>query len=550
MLVLRNYQEDVIDKVTRYLASNPEGSPLVVVPTGGGKGPIAARIITRILGRDKTALYLTMTEELVGQTYNEVMRDSADAASRCSIACAGMGKPSFTGQVILGTIQTVVKHIDKLGGMAYVIVDEAQNIPRDEKSMYGKVLKALGVPVIHLTATPYRMDSGLLHQGPGATATDMVARVPIRFLQNEGYLVRYIYRNAPVQIDFSRVKIERGEFSQREMEDIAMDMALSAEVAKDFKAQFDAGRTRGLLFCVSIDHANMMADMLCRQGLRAESISSEDSKGENGDRRRKIRAFRRGDIDVLTNVNMVTTGFDVREIDLVGWARKTLSRGLLTQGSGRGSRPTFPGGRAPDSREERLAFIAGSEKRNCMLRDYAGNFDLHGSIEDIDDNPELVGKVQKFRKMRDCPHCNALVSRLVQNCPECEGEIISHARLVQQSEKASSQNFELGVWLPVEDVRFSVQRRAAGGREFFKANFHTADRKSYPMFIFFDGTIDRGKCERRWAACGGRNPFPSSAASAVMRAERGEWRKPFKVMVRKDRKGFIGVDAVDMVGSK
>ena len=44
--------------------------------------------------------------------------------------------------------------------------------------------------VIGLTATPYRLDSGLLHEGAEALFTDIAFEVSVRELIDQGYLAR------------------------------------------------------------------------------------------------------------------------------------------------------------------------------------------------------------------------------------------------------------------------------------------------------------------------------------------------------------------------
>lgn len=546
-LILRDYQEDVVDKIARYIGKNPLKSPLADVPTGGGKSAISARLIQRMLGANKPVLYLTMTGKLVSQTHRHIFELDPALASDCSIACAKLGKNEYHGKAILGTIQTVYKNLDKLFGIAYIIVDEAHQIPRDPKSMYGKLFAALNVPIIHLSGSPWRTDSGLLHEGPGATANDLVARITMDTLRKDGWTVRYQYRRGPVEIDVSKVKVVRGEFSQREMEDIAMDMALCSAIARDIKAQFDAGRRSCIAFCVSIDHARMLADHIERTGLTAVAAASDDPEAAD----QGIEDYLAQRVQVLCNVGMATTGLDAPHCDFIAWCRATMSGGLLTQGTGRGSRPDWQDGVNPNllTAQERIALIAAGPKPDCLVRDYGGNFDRHGVVEDIAKGVGSNVVKQKFRKVRDCPKCEEIVSRTAEKCPGCGEMLISHARALQQSQKASL-DLDLGAWLDVEDFTVSVYARA-GKRDALRIAYRTSDQKTYPLFIFFELDHHRAKMERRWFACGGQKPFPSSAGSAMNRAERGEIRKPFKVEIKREAgSGFVGVNNIDLKGTR
>ena len=550
VFVPRYFQTEAVLAVSAYMARNPGKSPLVAAPGGSGKSGMAAMLIHHILKSGKTVLYLTMSAPLVEQTFEHILKVSADTAARCSIACAELGKTSFKGAAVVGTAQSVIKHLDKLGGFAYIIVDEAHTIPRDPKSMYGKIFAACGAPIIHLSGTPWRMDSGLLHEGPGATADALVYQVPCKVVQDEGYIVRNRYAKAKVEIDASQIKLTRGEFNQREMEDIAMDMALCASMAKDIKARFEAEkRASCICFCVSIDHAEMMADQLRAIGMRAEAVSSLDGKA---DKRTKLKGFKLGvDIDVLCQVRMAGTGFDAPRVDMIAWATATNSAGFFTQGTWRGSRVIFAPGMPTDTPAERLAAIAAGPKSYCRVVDYGGNLFRHGVIEDIEKGGIAEAK-KKYVKARTCPNiaCEEIVSRTAEQCPVCGEKIFSHARALQQSKKASLDLIR-GAWVGCEDYWFGIHTKA-GSRDSLRITFRTDDGKNYAMWVSFEAdSFTRTKSERRWKALGGGGPFPSSAASALRRAEGGELKKPYSVKLQKDLKsGFVGVADVDMIGDK
>ena len=121
-----------------------------------------------------------------------------------------------------------------------VLIDEAHLIPRSSNTMYRRFLDGLKhlnplLKVIGLTATPYRLDSGLLHEGEDAIFTDVAYEVSVRELIGLGYLSPPISKRMVTELDVTGVGTRGGEF-------IAKDLAAAIDKDADVPP---AGRTRG-----------------------------------------------------------------------------------------------------------------------------------------------------------------------------------------------------------------------------------------------------------------------------------------------------------------
>src|SRR5690606_34657616 len=116
-----------------------------------------------------------------------------------------------------------------------------------------------------------------------------------------------------------------------------------------------ADRQAWLFFCISVEHARHMAEILRETGKRAAVITGDTPPAE---RTRIIEQYKRGEIDALTSVNVITTGFDAPRTDLIVMARPTQSTGLYVQMAGRGMRIKPQGG-------------------DCLVLDFAGNVLRH-----------------------------------------------------------------------------------------------------------------------------------------------------------------------------
>ncbi|MCL2118036.1 MAG: DEAD/DEAH box helicase family protein [Planctomycetaceae bacterium] len=165
MLTLRPYQQEAIDAVYRYLRTQ-NGNPCLVAPTGSGKSLLMSTIahdaVTKWNGR---VLILAHVKELLEQTANTIRRIAPDLP--VGVYSAGLNSRDTNEPVIVAGIQSVYKRACELDRFDLIIVDEAHLLPPDGEGMYQTFLhdaKIVNphVRLIGLTATPYRMKSGLL----------------------------------------------------------------------------------------------------------------------------------------------------------------------------------------------------------------------------------------------------------------------------------------------------------------------------------------------------------------------------------------------------
>src|SRR5262249_46415667 len=108
------------------------------------------------------------------------------------------------------------------------------------------------------------------------------------------------------------------------------------EAARQITDVFRSEKRRaGIVFSPTVDHAESFAGTLRGFGLKAEAISSRQ---EPRDRDRLMASFRKGDLDLLTSVDLFNEGVDVPDVDLISFMRATHSRRIFVQQLGRGLR--------------------------------------------------------------------------------------------------------------------------------------------------------------------------------------------------------------------
>jgi len=109
------------------------------------------------------------------------------------------------------------------------------------------------------------------------------------------------------------------------------------------------------------------------------------------ERKRIIADYKLGKFKYLVNVAVLTTGFNVPDIDCLCFMRPTRSPVLYIQTTGRGVRPVYSEGFDLNTQEGRLDSIANSIKKDCMIVDFGGVIDELGAIDTVDIRKKFSG---------------------------------------------------------------------------------------------------------------------------------------------------------------
>jgi DNA repair protein RadD len=355
MMVLRDYQRAAVESVREC-----EGNPLIVLPTGSGKSLVAAAICAERVARGERVLVLTHRKELIEQDARAL--SSYAPHVKQSIYSASVGQKDTGGEVVFAQVQSLWKRPEVIGELVgTVLIDEAHLIPRSDDTMYGAVLSAYShCQCIGLTATPYRLDSGRLDQGPGALFDRVAIQVTARSLVDEGYLSPLVGLGALEQADLTGVKVRQGDYVKGELEDLLTDekriAGACADIAKHLKE-----RKAALVYCVTVAHAEEVARRLEGHDIPCTAVHGQLGKDERSGR---VSGLRDGKLKALVNCEVLTTGVDLPIVDTLALLRPTLSKGLHVQILGRGMR---------------LA----EGKAGCLVLDYVGNCRRHGDLDGI-----------------------------------------------------------------------------------------------------------------------------------------------------------------------
>ncbi len=397
MSKLRAYQQQAIDDVMQWMSTH-DGNPCAVLPTGAGKSHIVAAFCKQVLQEwpETRILMLTHVKELIEQNASK-MREHWPGAPM-GIYSAGLRKKQLGEPITFAGIQSIRNRAADVGHVDIVIIDECHLVSHKDEGGYREFLKTLKetnkeMRVIGLTATPYRLGHGKITDGDNALfSPPLIDNTPIEMLLAAGHLAPLRSKVTAWKYDMEGVHTRGGDFVESEMQARVDTEDQNIAVCKEVIA-LAGERRHWLFFCAGVIHAHHIATALNDLGVTAACVSGETPPGE---RAQILADFKAGKIKAVTNANVLTTGFDFPDIDLIAMLRPTKSIALYVQMAGRGLRPK-------------------SHTDHCMVLDFAGVVMTHGPVTRLNDDANN-------KAMKKCPGCNEVLPVGFKVCPVCGHE--------------------------------------------------------------------------------------------------------------------------------
>jgi len=507
---LRPYQQAAIAAVYRYLRDR-DGNPVVVSPTGSGKAILSAKIASdAVLQWNGRVLVLAHVKELLEQNADKLRRLAPQL--RVGLYSAGLKRRDTDTPVVVAGIQSVYQKACELGRFDIVIVDECHWIPPDGEGMYRQFLADARqvnpqIRLIGLTATPFRMKSGLIC-GPDQLLTEICYEIGIRELIRDGFLSPLISRAGTLKADLSQVSVRGGEFVTDEVE-AAMDQDELVRAACREIVEATADRRACLIFASGIHHGQHICRVLADEhGIECGFVTGETSCADRAELLARFQGvpqatlFAKPPLKYLCNVSVLTTGFDAPQVDCVALLRPTMSPGLYVQILGRGFR-LAPG------------------KTNCLILDFGGNILRHGPVDQIRLTQAGGASKTSVPAGKECPQCRAVIATAYARCPECGYEFPPPERQRHEPTAArvgvlSGQSCDTD--FAVHDINYSVHLKKGASPEAprsLRVTYRLGLTYCVSEFICFEHTgYARQRAEQWWRARS-PEPIPTTAAEAL-----------------------------------
>ena len=343
---LFDYQEDMKERIEKALRLHR--SVMAQMPTGTGKTYLLTAVIDSFVSNNpmEKVWIVAHRRELVSQIDETVRKFHSYSASNTS---------SLLSSVKAMSIQWLMRHYDEIEeepGM--IVIDEAHHaLAKTYKEMWERFPKA---KFLGLTATPCRLN--------GKGFTDLfdvlVQSWDVPEFISKGRLATYdfvsIKSDGMTQrlIDSLQKRGADGDYQNKEM-DMLLNKKPSIERLYQSLEEYGKGR-KGIVYAINISHAQKITKLYQENGVKAIAI---DSKTPATERQQDIEAFKKGDIQVLVNVDIFSEGFDCPDVEFVQLARPTLSLAKYLQMVGRGLR-------------------VAKGKKNCVIIDNVGLYRVFG----------------------------------------------------------------------------------------------------------------------------------------------------------------------------
>lgn len=303
-------------------------SVMVQMPTGTGKTYLLAALVGLFLKEE--VWVVAHRRELVSQIKDTLEKFFSSLKST---------------SIKVISIQWLSRHYGEMEEKpGLIVIDEAHHALAET---YAEVMNAYPkAKKLGLTATPYRLN------GKGFTDlfdTLLCSWSMERFIA-EGRLSLYDYYSikpdsaAQLQIDSLQKRGADGDYQQKELNEV-MDVKPSLKRLCLTIKEYVPGK-KGIVYAISIQHAEHIAEFYRENGIKAVAISSKTPLAE---RQELIERFKASsllsslnstsdEIEVLVSVDLFSEGFDCPDVEFIQLARPTLSLAKYMQMVGRGLR--------------------------------------------------------------------------------------------------------------------------------------------------------------------------------------------------------------------
>lgn len=431
------YQDDAVN-ATIIRLQEKSVHPIIAVPTGGGKTHIIAKLIIKFFesNKDKTVIVASHVKEILEQnhkTISEYLNEEIGLYSSM-LNCKTVKRVSIVG------IQSVYKKANEFKNVGMVLIDEAHLVTDENDGMYRKFLSCFDCNFVGLTATPYR-SRGYLHRIKNALFTeisyDLTSTENFRMLIREGYLSKIYSKGTEYKMDTKGISIQAGDYNNKQL-DKKFNTQDITEIALTEVLKYGKNYKKWLIFAISIEHAEDIRDWLNEHNINTGIVHSKMNE-YGDDRDDMLNGFRSGFYRAMVNVNVLTTGLDIPDIDLIIMLRPTKSPVIYVQSVGRGLR-------------------VAEGKDHCLVMDFANNVAAHGPIDNLVINQK--GEKRKGQQIvKECPECKAIWHPTKKVCDACGHKFEFKVKVEKSASNLDILKTEKKDWLNVHAMSVHVHKK-------------------------------------------------------------------------------------------
>jgi DNA repair protein RadD len=521
---LRDYQSRALEELWGWFGKHDGGNPIVEAAVGAGKSLMIAALAQRANAEHPGTriLVLVHQRELLEQNIEKIMAIWPDVD--IGVYSASHGRKQLGKQITYATIGSIWQKAHEIGRIDIVLADECHLINPKEVGMWRSFLADLSrynpsTRCIGWTGTPFRGNGVWLTAGEDPLFTNIATRVTMRELLELGFLSPLVPAPTVTRIDAHDVRTSGDDYVVSELAKVTDTAELVAATCNEI-VQLAAQRKRWLVFAVTVEHAKHVCDALRDRGVTCGMVSAKTPKAE---RAALIGDFRAGRIRCLVNVAVLTTGFDVPEVDFIALLRATKSPVLYVQIAGRGMR------------------IADG-KSDTLWADFTDTTELMGPVDAIKGRlPSTGRKGEAPTKL--CPECGSQNPAAATACIDCgykfpEPERIKHGIRASAAAVLSSQQEAMFETVPVTDVRYRLHEKPGSPCSLRVEYYDGMMRQASEYICLGHHGYARKKAESWWSMRSKIDAIPSNAEEAIdwLNYDPEILRKPAMIIVSRGQK--------------
>ena len=373
--MLRDYQKEAVDAARKSLIKHK--SCLLVAATGVGKTTIFCEVIRRALTKGNRVVVMAHRDELIQQAKARIEHQTGVQAE---VEKAGSWA-SDDARVVVTSVQTMnAKWFEKRrcerfapDDFALLIIDEAHHAcAKSYINVIDHFQQNESLRLIGVTATPDRGDE----IGLGNIFEDAPFVYEIGDAVQDGWLVPIRQKYVTVgSLDYSEIRTRLGDLCGGDLAEV-LEQEKNIHGMVHPTIEILKGKS-AVVFCATVRQAELAAEIFNRH--EPGSAACIHGKTDPDQRKATLAQFAEGEIRFVTNVGVLTEGFDAPRCDAIVMMTATKVRAKYVQCVGRATRPLNPPSLMMTP-EERREIIASSDKPHCLVIDFKGNSGRHKLI--------------------------------------------------------------------------------------------------------------------------------------------------------------------------
>ena len=524
MLTPRPYQSRVVEDLWSYFHKHPEGNPIIEACVGAGKSMMVAMIAQRAMQEfpGTRIVVIVPSKELLTQNVEELYRVWPEA--NAGIYSAAVKKKQLGFDLTYATIGSIYKQAHHMGRIDLILADECHGINTADTGMWRQLISDLrkyGSParVVGLTGTPFRGNGVWLTHGADPLFTHVCSRVTIKELLELGYLSPLTTIPTETHIDTSSVRTVAGDYNLQDLASVT-DKDELVQAACDEIVVLGASRKKWLVFAVNVSHAQHVCAALLARGIPTAVVTGDTPAAQ---RDAAIADYRAGRLRCLVNVSVLTTGFNVKDIDFLVLLRATKSPVLYVQILGR-------------------ALRTADGKIDALIADFTDTVATLGPVDEIKGRVPSGGRKGEA-PTKLCPNCGNPNPASAPECVECgyqfpPPERIKHGDKASAAAVLSSQRESMFDTLEVTEVRYRLHDKPGSPPSLRVEYYDGVFRVAAEWCCLSHDGFARVKAERWWMQRSRIDAIPSSTMEAIEWLEYDEriLRQPSAVTITKSGK--------------